>query len=254
MPQPPARAAVDARGLEIPAGANRTSGTGSRAPEALPKATPGPATLDKRNSLPSAEVKKGPAAGSAVPVASEKQSSAQPRPNPITKAVELAQGINHEGQAFTWNYSDRNSPPRIKGPEVRASATQAGQQAGTSPLATENFGSRHPEESKTIPPPLITFYQTPDPVRAPWNYIPGQDSLGMQATRNGPPAATSQTVRSNNRDLVCTCKQRRQNSGLMLSKHANDDDFIFNEGRFTDPCPVHNNDHIYGQGNSKYYS
>lgn len=153
--------------------------------------------------------------------------------------------INKQGKAFVWNYNE--SPPRVRVAEP----------------AQENS----PEYSKAPPrtKAKVDFMRNEEPVNidealTPPPNLPPPVMNGPYLQANAHPFNSLPTAERflsstpvNQNGQRCTCQGPRNDPGLTNSRYADPiRTVVFMPHRFTDPCPVHQNDHIYGQGNSAF--
>lgn len=157
--------------------------------------------------------------------------------------VKEAIDINKQGRPIVWNYSE--SPPRIR---EAVSTVQDSPENLRAPART----NKKPDFMRTeqavdieealAPPPnlLPPIVNGPylQPNTHPFNSVPTVEQFFS-------PVPVSQNGQT------CTCQGPRNDRGLIGSRFADPiRDIVFMPQRFTDPCPIHGNDHIYGQGNS----
>lgn len=152
--------------------------------------------------------------------------------------VMTARQLNEEGKPVIWNYST-DSPPRVYQSQI---------QSDPSPEQPARISTRRPDFGRT---PGVDLLELLDDAGSSTNLGPGSTIHYL--------SENSHPFNSNNGSLaataggICTCTGPRQDRGLMTSRHAaGADSLVRMPQRFTDPCPIHGNDHIFGQGNDFY--
>ncbi len=149
------------------------------------------------------------------------------------------QNATTEDKPVIWHYGS-DSPPHPYEPkkEVDVSPPRHGP-SRHAPFKSPRYNSGPYINEAIAPernlPPVVNGPYLPLNAH-PFNSLPGFGTVEQQPMN-----------RSMAPGNLCTCGTVRSDLGLMRSRYTSTQDQLFQPGRFTDACPVHDNEHIYGK-------